>query len=355
MDEWGHEQVIFCRHPETGLKAIIAIHDTTLGPALGGCRMYPYASSSEALEDVLRLSQSMTYKCAAADVDFGGGKMVIIGDPRTDKSPEMFRVLGRFVSSLHGRFYTGTDLGTTPEDFIHAARESGQIVGLPESCGGAGDTSIPTAMGVLQGIRAAVKYLWDRDQLSGMTVAVQGIGKVGKRLVELLVQEDAKVWITDLDMERCWQAKMQFPEKVEIVSPEEIYSIDCDIFSPCARGGILNNQTIPLLRCQAVVGSANNQLADQQSGEQLDQRGILYAPDYVVNAGGLILVANEIEKGNKQTAIEKTKAIYEILLEIFERSRQERIPTFQAADRIVAQRLRQASDRLRIWIGKDRR
>jgi len=350
MEQYGHEQVVFCRHPRTGLKAVIAIHNTTMGPALGGCRMIPYESTDEALEDVLRLSKGMTYKCGLADVDFGGGKMVIIGDPEQDKSPEMFRAVGRFVEGLGGRFYTGTDMGTTPEDFVYAARESQAFVGLPKTHGGSGDTSIPTALGVLQGIRATAQFLWETDSLTGRTIAIQGVGKVGSRLLELLLEEGASVIIADINEKRCLELKERYGDRVEVQSVAEIHRADCDIFSPCARGGVINDETIDELRCEAIVGSANNQLTDDFHGDMLHQKGILYAPDYLVNAGGLIQVADELEGFSEERVLAKTKAIYDMLLKIYERSRRENIPTCRAADRLVLERLEQVADLRRILL-----
>jgi glutamate dehydrogenase/leucine dehydrogenase len=355
MDKYGHEQVVFCRHPRSGLKAIIAIHDTTMGPALGGCRMIPYATTDEALEDVLRLSRGMTYKCGVADVDFGGGKMVIIGDPLKDKSPEMFRAVGRFVGGLGGRFFTGTDMGTTPEDFIHAKRESNCFVGLPKTHGGSGDTSIPTALGVLQGLKATAKFLWGTNSLEGRTIAIQGVGKVGGRLLELLMEEGAFAVIADINEARLRELKEQYGERVEISTVDEIHRAECDILSPCARGGVVNDVTLSELRCQAIVGSANNQLAEDRHGDLLHERGILYAPDYLVNAGGLIQVADELEGYQEERVLAKTKAIYDMLLQIYERSHQENIPTYRAADRIVVERLEKVADLRRILLGFERR
>lgn len=353
MDDYGHEQVIFCRNRQTGLKAIIAIHDTTMGPALGGCRMLPYSSTDEALEDALRLSRGMTYKNTLADTDFGGGKMVVIGDPQKDKSPELFRAIGRFVGGLNGRFYTGTDMGTKPEDFIHAAREANSFVGLPRSHGGSGDTSIPTAFGVLQGMRATARFLWDTDQLAGRTVAIQGVGKVGERLLGLLIEEGAFCIIADLDRERCRKLNRKYGSQVQVADVNTIHEESCDIFSPCARGGVINDETAGVLNCLAVVGSANNQLADDRHGWMLHERGILYAPDYLVNAGGAIQVADELEGYHEERVFAKTRAIYDMVLEIYRRAKSENIPTCQAADRLVIERLQKVADLRRILLGDE--
>lgn len=351
MDQHGHEQVVFCRHRQTGLKAIIAIHNTTLGPALGGCRMIPYSSTDEALEDALRLSKGMTYKCGLADVDFGGGKMVIIGDPHTDKTPELFRAVGRFVEGLNGRFLTGTDMGTYAEDFVHAAKESKAIVGLPKEHGGSGDTSIPTAFGVLQGMRATAKYLWGSPDLRGRKVAIQGVGKVGYRLVELLIAEGASLVIADINERRCWELIEKYKEKVELAEVDTIHQVECDIFSPCARGGVVNDETIEQLHCRAIVGSANNQLQETRHGDYLHEKGILYAPDYLVNAGGLIQVADEVEGYEEKRVLAKTKAIYDMLLTIYERSQEENIATCRAADQLVMERIEKVADLRRILLG----
>ncbi|WP_124728761.1 Leu/Phe/Val dehydrogenase [Staphylospora marina] len=351
MEKYGHEQVVFCRHEGTGLKAIIGIHDTTMGPALGGCRMIPYESTDEALEDVLRLSRGMTFKCGVADVDFGGGKMVIIGDPVSDKSPEMFRAIGRFVGGLGGRFFTGTDMGTMPEDFVHAKRESNHFVGLPKEHGGSGDTSIPTALGVLQGMRATAKFLWGTESLEGRVVSIQGVGKVGGRLLDLLMEEGARAVIADINEERVHQLKEKYGDRVELSTVTDIHRVEVDIFSPCARGGVVNDTSIDELRCQAIVGSANNQLQEDRHGDELHERGILYAPDYLVNAGGLIQVADELEGYNEERVLAKTRAIYEMLLQIYERSRQENIGTHRAADRLVLERLEKVADIRRIMLG----
>lgn len=331
----GHEQVMFCNDPVTGLQAIIAIHDTTLGPALGGTRMYPYKSVDDALEDVLRLSEGMTYKCAAADLDFGGGKAVIIGDPAKDKSPALFRAFGQFVDSLNGRFYTGTDMGTTMDDFVHALKETNFINGIPEAYGGSGDSSIPTSQGVIYALEATNDYLYGSKELGGKTYAIQGLGKVGFKVAEHLLKEGATLYVTDIfeDVLEAIQEKGKFyNQKVHVVDSEEIYSVDADIFVPCAMGGIINDKTIPQLKVKAIVGSANNQLAQSNLVEQLEERDILYAPDYIVNAGGLIQVADELYGANEERVLLKTKAIYTSLLEIYERANREKISTVEAAD-----------------------
>jgi phenylalanine dehydrogenase len=331
-----HEQVVFCNDPSTGLQAIIAIHNTTLGPALGGCRMRPYASVDEALEDVLRLSKGMTYKCAGADVDFGGGKSVIIGDPTSDKSPELFRAFGQFVDSLNGRFYTGTDMGTTPEDFVHASKETNCIVGVPEEYGGSGDSSIPTAQGVIYGLQATIQTLEGTDELSGKSYSIQGLGKVGFKVAEQLLSAGAHIYVTDINenaLKMIRERAEMLPGTVGVVEGNDIYGVDADIFVPCALGGIINEDTIEKLKVKAIVGSANNQLLEDKHGLYLQQKGILYGPDYIVNAGGLIQVADELYGPNKARVLTKTRAIYDSLLQIYRESTQNSVSTMEAANR----------------------
>ncbi|PFG03754.1 phenylalanine dehydrogenase [Bacillus sp. es.034] len=338
----NHEQVVFCNDEETGLKAIIAIHNTTLGPALGGCRMRPYASVDEALEDVLRLSKGMTYKCAAADVDFGGGKAVIIGDPEKDKHPELFRAFGQFVESLNGRFYTGTDMGTTPEDFVYALKETNCIVGVNEEYGGSGDSSIPTAMGVIYGLQATNQNVWGSKDLHGKSYAIQGLGKVGFKVAERLLEEGADLYVTDISQKSIdlLVAKAKnMGAAIKVVSGEEIYSVDADVFVPCAIGGVINDHTVDQLKVKAVVGSANNQLLDLTHGLMLHEKGILYAPDYIVNAGGLIQVADELYEPNKERVLQKTSAIYNSLQNIYLQSENEHMTTVEAANRFCEDRI----------------
>ncbi|MBB3869581.1 Glu/Leu/Phe/Val dehydrogenase [Parageobacillus toebii NBRC 107807] len=343
-----HEQVVFCNDEKTGLKAIIAIHNTTLGPALGGCRMYPYVAVEDALFDVLRLSKGMTYKCLAADVDFGGGKAVIIGDPRKDKTPELFRAFGQFVESLNGRFYTGTDMGTTPDDFVHAMKETNCIVGVPEEYGGSGDSSVPTALGVIYGIQATNKVIWGSDELHGKTYAIQGLGKVGRKVAKRLLEEGADLYVCDIN-EAAVEEIVSYGKKlgagVKIVHGTEIYGTDADIFVPCAFGNVINDDTIYVLKVKAIVGSANNQLLDVRHGQMLREKGILYAPDYIVNAGGLIQVADELYGPNKERVLQKTKTIYSTLLHIYSRAEADHITTIEAANRFCEERLQQRSRR----------
>ncbi|GHH97128.1 Leu/Phe/Val dehydrogenase [Neobacillus kokaensis] len=337
-----HEQIVFCNDPNTGLKAIIAIHNTTLGPALGGCRMHPYSSVEDALEDVLRLSRGMTYKCAAADVDFGGGKAVIIGDPLKDKTPAMFRAFGQFVDSLNGRFYTGTDMGTSTEDFVHASRETNCIVGVPEAYGGSGDSSVPTSLGVIYGLKATNKTIFGSEELSGKTYIIQGLGKVGFKVAEQLLEAGANLYVSDINqksIQAIQERAKQLGGNTQVVSGDELYAISADVFVPCALGGIINDITINQLQVKAVVGSANNQLLTEKHGEILKQKGILYAPDYIVNAGGLIQVADELYGYNKERVLKKTKSIYDSLLEVYKQAKLDDITTVQAANRLCEKRL----------------
>lgn len=343
-----HQQVLFCNDQATGLKAIIAIHNTTLGPALGGCRMQPYESVDAALEDVLRLSKGMTYKCAAADVDFGGGKAVIIGDPAKDKNPELFRAFGQFVESLNGRFYTGTDMGTTPGDFVHALKETNCIVGVEEEYGGSGDSSVPTALGVIYGVKATNQAVWGSPDLGDKTYAIQGLGKVGAKVAEHLLQEGANLYVTDINqsaIDDVLSKAKQYNGFVKVVHDKEIYSVDADVFVPCAFGGVINDETIEQLKVRAVAGSANNQLLDIRHGKILQEKGILYAPDYIVNAGGLIQVADELYEPNKARVLRKTKAIYTSLLDVFQESMNSGICTVEASNLLCERRIESRAQR----------
>ncbi|HYF93473.1 MAG TPA: Glu/Leu/Phe/Val dehydrogenase dimerization domain-containing protein [Symbiobacteriaceae bacterium] len=349
MEQDGHEQVIFCYDKVTGLKAIIAIHDTTLGPALGGCRMWPYESEGAAVEDALRLSKGMTYKSAVSGQNHGGGKAVLWGDPKTDKSEDYFRAFGRFVQTLGGRFITGTDVGTEKSDFVWSAMESPYLVALPEEHGGSGDSSIITAYGAWRGMKACAMATWGLDTLKGKRVAVQGVGKVGYHLVEHLVDEGAVVTVCDVVPENVKRVKETFPN-VASVPPEAIYDVECDIFSPNALGSVINDETIGRLKCRIVAGAANNQLREPRHGDELYRRGILYAPDYVINGGGLIQVADELLGYNRDRAFRKTAMIYDRLLQIFDISRREGVPTYRAADKLAERRIAKVGALSRIYV-----
>ena len=333
----SHEQLIFFREQFSGLKAIIAIHDTTLGPAIGGVRMWKYPSEDEAIEDVLRLSFAMTLKAAGAGVNFGGGQAVIIGDPKKQRSEALFRGVGRFIEGLGGRFIAAEDVGTTYEDMDYIRMETRYVVGIPSSRGGSGDPSPMCAYGVIRGIEACQEFRTGNDSLEGVKIAVQGVGKVGSAVVSMLIERGARVTIADIDPQAVEKIRNQYD--VEVVSPDEIYSLDCDIFCPCALGGVINDQTIELLRCKVVAGAANNQLDKSRHGDLLDQKGIIYAPDYIINAGGLINVVDELEGYDQARAMRKTSAIKDVLLSILERSKAQRIPTWRAANELVMERI----------------
>ncbi|MGQ9604167.1 MAG: Leu/Phe/Val dehydrogenase [bacterium] len=333
----SHEQLIFFREQFSGLRAIIAIHDATLGPAIGGVRMLKYVSEDQAVEDVLRLSHAMTLKAAGAGVNFGGGQAVIIGDPRKDRSEALFRGLGRFIEGLGGRFIAAEDVGTTYEDMDYIRMETRYVVGIPSSRGGSGDPSPMCAYGVIRGIEACQEFRTGSESLKGVKVAVQGVGKVGSVVVKMLIDRGARVFIADVDTQAVERTRSQYD--IEVVSPDEIYSLDCDIFCPCALGGVINDRTIELLRCKIVAGAANNQLDRSRHGDLLDQKGIIYAPDYIINAGGLINVVDELSGYDQARAMRKTSAIRDVLLNILERSRSQKVPTWRAAEQLVMERI----------------
>lgn len=339
MARRNHEQVVFCQDESTGLKAIIAIHDTTLGPALGGCRMWHYDSEADALRDVLRLSRGMTYKSAAAGLNLGGGKAVIIGASKTQKNEMLFRSYGRFVQGLGGRYITAEDVGTTVEDMEWVLMESDHVVGISRALGGSGDPSPFTALGVYEGIKAARKWTTGSESLAGKTVAVQGVGHVGYHLVKHLVHDGARVIVADIDADNIRRTTQDF-KGVEAVAADRIYDVDCDVFAPCALGAVINDDTIPRLKASIVCGCANNILAEEDKHSRaLWAREILYAPDYVVNAGGLINVALELEGYNTERATQKVRAIHDITRNIFNIAREENITTLEAANRLAERRI----------------
>lgn len=336
MEKDNYEQIIFCQHKQTKLKAIIAIHDTTLGPALGGVRMWDYNSEEEALGDALRLAKGMTYKNAAAGLDLGGGKAVIIGNPKIDKSEEMFRVFARFVEGLNGRYITALDVGTTEEDMNIIHSETEYVVGT--SVGkGSGDPAPVTAVGIYYGIKATAKEAFGTDDLAGKKIAVQGVGQVAYHLCELLHKAGARLIVTDINKDAVERAVKQF--NAIAAEPDEIYGVECDIFSPCALGGIINDETISQFKAKAIAGSANNQLQSEKHGELLYKLGIIYAPDYVINSGGVINVADEMKGYNKERALNKVKSIYKQLEKIYAISRKENIPTSLAANKLAEDRI----------------
>lgn len=332
-----HEQVLFFYDRPSGLRAIIALHDTTLGPAVGGCRFWPYASEVEALTDVLRLAKSMTYKAAMADLPFGGGKTVVIGDPKSLRSEALFRALGRAVHSLAGSYYTGEDVGTSPQDMDWAGHETPYVLG--RSQGGSGDPSPVTAHGVMLGIKAAVRHRFERDDLQGVRIAIQGLGHVGGNLARLLAEEGAQLIVADIDAERAARkAKLLGARQVAC---DEILAVDAEVLAPCALGGVINDRTLPQLSCDIVAGAANNQLREPRHGTALHARGILYAPDYVANAGGLINIAQELRPGgySRARALAQVATIETTLAEIFERSERENRPTHEIADQVAEERI----------------
>ncbi len=348
MGERDHEEVVFINHPPSGLKAIIGIHNTELGPALGGTRMWPYASEAEALEDVLRLSRGMTYKAAAAGLNLGGGKAVIIGNPKTDKSETMFRAFGRFIQGLGGRYITAEDVGVSVRDMNWIRMETEFVTGIDETLGGSGDPSPVTALGVFHGIKACALKTWGSESLKGKTVAVQGLGHVGQYLVDHLSKAGAKLIVTDIDPEQVDQVVSKF--NAVPVSPEAIYSVDADIFCPCALGGVVNDDTLSEFSFQIIAGGANNQLKNEEKhGELLRKKGILYAPDYVINAGGLISVANEFRGHHHKRAMIQARGIYDTLLSIFDIAERENISNHMASNRLAEKRIRELSENRRIY------
>ncbi|HLV72052.1 MAG TPA: Glu/Leu/Phe/Val dehydrogenase dimerization domain-containing protein [Vulgatibacteraceae bacterium] len=338
-----HEQVVFCQDEASGLRAIIAIYSTALGPSLGGTRFYPYASEEEALSDVLNLSRGMAYKAALAGLDLGGGKAVIIGDPATEKTEAKLRAYGRFVQSLNGRYYTACDIGTYSEDMDVIARECRFVTGRTVEHGGAGDSSILTAFGVYQGMRAAAETVWGSPTLRGKRVGVEGVGKVGHRLVEHLREEGADIVICDVDEAAIDRVRSLHPEVEVVADSDEMIRTDLDVYAPCALGGSLNDETVPALKAKVVCGSANNQLAHTGVEKSLADRGILYTPDYVINSGGLIQVADEIEGFDFDRAKARAAGIYDTTRKIFALAADEGVPPAVAADRLAERRMSEIS------------
>ncbi len=337
LTQYDYEQLVFCQDKSAGLKAIIAIHDTTLGPALGGCRMWTYASEEEAVTDALRLARGMTYKAAAAGLNLGGGKTVVIGNSRTDKSEALFRALGRFIEGLHGRYITAEDVGTTVSDMDLIHQETRFVTGISQAYGSSGNPSPMTALGVFRGLQAASKQVFGTDDLAGKTVAIQGLGSVGYGLGKHLHEVGAKLVVTDISKDNVARAAEEFG--AQVVDPDEIFSVKADVFAPCALGAIVNDNTIDQFKVQIIAGSANNQLAEERHGDKLHQMGILYAPDYVINAGGLINVADELEGYHAERARNKVEGIYDIMLQLFAISKEHNIPTYKAADRLAESRI----------------
>lgn len=333
-----HEQIVFASDAATGLKAIIAIHDTGNGPALGGCRMWDYADEREAARDALRLARGMTYKSALAGLPLGGGKSVIIGDSRKIKTPELMRAMGRAVDRLAGRYIVAEDVGTTVEDMTQIRKETEFVAGLPAALGGRGDPSWHTARGCFVGLRAAVEYSRRAGGLDGLRVAVQGLGNVGWHLCRMLHEAGALLWVSDVRAERTAEAVAEFGATAAPV--EAIHAVEADVFAPCALGAGLNDRTIPALKARIVAGSANNQLAESRHGTALRQRGVIYAPDYVLNAGGVINVAAERTGYSEAEVTAKVDGIHDTILSILARADRLNVPTSEAADRIAEERFR---------------
>lgn len=337
VEEMGHEQVLFCHGQDPDIKAIIAIHDTSLGPAMGATRLWPYVNEEAALRDALRLSRGMTYKAACANIPVGGGKAVIIANPE-DKTPDLFRAYGRFIETINGRFITGQDVNLTPQDVREISKETSYVVGVEEKSGGPAPV---TAKGVFLGLKAAVKFRLQSTHLEGLRVAVQGLGNVGSNVCQLLHESGAKLFVTDISKEKTAEIKRRFGATV--VEPEEIFSLDVDVIAPCALGAILNSATIPRIRANVIAGAANNQLENEKlHGQMLVDKGILYAPDYVINAGGLINVYNEMIGYDEEKVFQQVDNIYDTLLEIFARSANQSLTTNEAAKQLAEDRIMRA-------------
>ena len=337
LAQTGHEEVVFCHNKDAGLKAIIAIHNSVLGPALGGLRMWNYATEQDALNDVLRLSRGMTYKAAVSGLNLGGGKAVIIGDPAQDKSEALFRAFGRFVNSLNGRYITAEDVGIDVNDMEFVYKETPFVTGVHQVHGGSGDPSPFTAYGTLQGLMAALQVKFGNEDVGKYAYAVQGVGHVGMEFVKLLRERGAKVFVTDINKELVQRAVDD--HGAEAVAPDQIYDVDAQVYSPCALGGTVNENTLPRLKCQVICGAANNQLVNDEIGDEVMRKGILYAPDYAVNAGGLMNVSLEIDGYNRERAMRMLRTIYFNLGRIFEISQRDNIPTYKAADRMAEERI----------------
>jgi len=344
-----HEQVVHCHDRRTGLRAVIAIHSTARGPALGGTRFHTYPDPAAALRDVLNLSRGMSYKAAVAGLDLGGGKAVIIGDPLTEKTPDLLRAYGRFVQSLNGRYYTACDVGTYSEDMDVIAEESRFVTGRTVGQGGAGDSSVLTAYGVFQGMRAAAESTWGEPTLSGRTVGIAGVGKVGRHLVEHLLDDGAEVVVTDPDTSSLTRVLDAHPEVRRVSDTQTLVSAPMDVYAPCALGDALTDDVVGVLQARVVCGAANNQLAHPGVEKQLAERGILYAPDYVVNAGGLIQVADELHGFDFERARARASLIFETTREVFALAASDGVPPAVAADRIAEQRMSDTPDR-GIWL-----
>ncbi|MBI2304728.1 MAG: Glu/Leu/Phe/Val dehydrogenase [Chloroflexi bacterium] len=350
MGAYDYEQVVFCRDAGVGLRAIIAIHDTTLGPALGGIRMWPYATEEEALTDVLRLARAMTYKSAAAGLHLGGGKAVIMGDPQRDRNEALFLSFGRFVESLGGRYITTEDVGVTVRDLEWVSQETSHVTGLPIEAGSSGDPSPATAFGVYNGIRACCQEVYGTDSLKGLRIALQGVGKVGYHLAQHLREAGAMLTVADINEAAARRVKEELG--IPVVPARDIYDVDCDIFSPCALGGVIHDETIPRLKAKIVAGAANNQLLEGRHGDELARRGILYAPDYVINGGGVINLALELTPAgyDEELAHSRLEGIYDTIQRVIARAKKEAISTARAADLQAEERIAAARRIKRLYL-----
>jgi leucine dehydrogenase len=342
------EEVVFFHDAPSELQGIVAIHSTALGPSLGGTRFYPFKTEEDALRDVLRLARGMTYKSAAAGLDLGGGKAVIIGDPKRSKSEELLRAYGRFLESLGGRYITAEDVGTTGDDMDMIRRETRFVTGVSPAMGGSGDPSPVTAWGVYQGMIACAEEAWKDASLTGKRIAVQGVGKVGYHLCKHLVDAGASLVVADVDVDAVARAVREFG--CDTAEPDKIHAEECDVFAPCALGGIIRDDTIPSLKCRVVAGAANNQLAAPEHGEQLAELGILYAPDYIINAGGIINVADELRGYDRDRAMRQVEGIYRTLRRIFSMASEQGITTARAADHLAMERIERVGRLRRIWV-----
>jgi leucine dehydrogenase len=332
-----HEQVAFYSDKVSGLRSIIAIHDTTLGPAIGGVRMFPYKTEEEALDDVLKLSKAMTYKAAAAGINLGGGQGVIMGEPEKDKNELILRAFGRFVDSLNGRYITAEDVGTTVEDMEIVRYETKYVTGLSSTLGGSGDPGPVTAIGLKYGLLACVQEVLGKDSLKDVSIVIQGLGHVGMYLAELLHEDGCKLFVADIVDSKAEMARKRF--SAEIIKPEEVYDVKADVFSPNALGGIINDNTVERLKIKIVAGAANNQLEEERLADILQKKNIFYAPDFVIGAGGMINVVNELEGFSQERALKKAEGIYDLMKKIIQISRKEKISTSEAANLMAEQRI----------------
>ena len=341
MHKYGYEKVLLFQNEDVGLRAVLAIHSTVLGPAAGGCRLWTYTSDLDAMEDAMRLARGMTYKYAAAGVNLGGGKVAVIGDPKRQDREMLFRALGRFINNLRGEYLTGEDVGTTLQDMDYMRMETPYVITLSKESGGAGPIGGATAFGVLQAMKACAQEMWGSTSLQGRKVVVQGLGAVGYPMVEYLVQEKADVTIADIDSQKVAQVQKDFG--VKTMDVREIFSADADIYCPCALGGIVNDETLSQFRVKIICGSANNQLRAEQHGDELTRRGILYAPDYIANAGGTVFDTDRLWGGvNAERGMNKVSRIFERMQQVIAISKTQNIPTYLAADRIAEERIAQA-------------